>query len=140
MKLQSILLAGISALCLTVFATGAFAADKAMPHRMHHYQHKNCAPGMVVDQEVIKENYNVIGTRKVGMVGDRPYPIIAAHVNGEFVGDFAAMKHGRVKTMIKHEPIDYTTGGGNYYTSSGGAYYADNGLNIHVHDMGNFNN
>lgn len=144
---------------LAVLAIGSFAAVDA---RADYYgngaattttttTYQGPAPVMQkaprsVTHRTTEESYTAIGTRKVGIVGSRPYPLEASHVESSTV---ETTRHGRVMnsavtssttTTGSPEVINYQTGGGTYYTDSGTQYYSDPALNIKVRNTGSFNN
>lgn len=82
-------------------------------------------------------------TRRVGMVGGRPYPTIYKQVTESVVetADGNSRIPGLVKTrktiVSKSDPVVFVSEGGTYYTSTGEDYYAGNS-NIRVVETGHF--
>jgi hypothetical protein len=152
MKFNNVILAGAALVTLGSF-TGAAKADTV---------YTTVAPGTTVTttsgptKEYTHEQYTAIGTRKVGMVGYRPYPLVASKVDSRTVnvkgdsdtvvyrtvdGAPLATESSTVTTSTSSAPISYTSGGGTYYTTAGQKYYRDPALNINVRSTGrSFNN
>lgn len=151
MKLNTLLLAGAALVTFGGFA-GIAQAETV---------YKTVAPGTTVTtttptKEYVHQQYTAVGTRKVGMVGYRPYPLVATQVDsrtvnvkndGETVvyttqdGAPVAAESKTVTTTRSEAPISYSTGGGTYYTTAGTKYYRDPALNIDVRSTGrSFNN
>lgn len=115
------------------------------------------APGATVTTvtpgaKVTTEQYSVIGTRKVGLVGYRPYPLKASHVESTSVSTdrtptqvmyspnaTVSSSTSVSTTTTSGEPVSYSVGGGDYYTENGTRYYRDPALNIDVRSTGSFN-
>lgn len=148
MKFRSLILA--SALVVGTFVSAAHAET---------IYSTTVAPGATVTttsgNQVINQTYTAVGTRKVGMVGSRPYPLQASHVESTSVrvkpetttivngpGVVAAGSSNTsvtTYTTTNGQPVSYSTGGGNYYTENGTRFYANPDLNIAVHSTGSFN-
>lgn len=145
---KTLLLAGAMTLTVGAFASSANAETI----------YTEVAPGQTVTTvtpgaKVTTEQYSVIGTRKVGMVGYRPYPLKASHVESTSVStdrDPTRVVYSPNATNVSTsssvstvttsgEPVSYSTGGGNYYTENGTRYYRDPALNIDVRSTGSFN-
>ena len=97
------------------------------------------------EKTVTQSSYSV-GTRRVGMVGNRAYPLIVSQVDSRTV---QTSHHKGVKTssdvttttyMYQDEPYMPATPGATYYTSIGNGDYRDGELDVHVVSTGSFNN
>lgn len=144
-KLNTLLMAGAMAVTVGAFATTASAETI----------YTQVTPGATVTTvtpgtKIVNEEYRVIGTRKVGMVGYRPYPLKASHVESTTVSTDnptrviyspANVTTTSSSTLVttQGEPVSYSTGGGDYYTENGVRYYRDPALNINVRSTGSFN-
>lgn len=144
---KTLLLAGAMTVTVGAFAGSANAETI----------YTSVAPGTTVTTvtpgaKVTTEQYSVVGTRKVGMVGYRPYPLKASHVESTSVStdraptqvvyspNASVSSSTSVSTVTTSgEPIAYSMGGGNYYTENGTRYYRDPALNIDVRSTGSFN-
>ncbi len=150
MKLHTLLLASAAALSF-----GAFASTGAHAETIYTTVGAPTTVTTTSGQEVMHESYSAVGTRKVGLVGYHPYPLQASHVESNTVrvdepttvistgypaAGIAANSSSSVTTVTRNgQPINYTTGGGQYYTEDGTAFYRNPGLNIAVHQTGAFN-
>jgi len=99
------------------------------------------APTRVVGgHTVASQSMIAVGTRKVGHVGGRPYPIEASHAERTTV---RATPHGLVERTVVTDagrgPVNVNSSGGNYYTDTDGSYYADPAFNVNVYTTGSFN-
>jgi|GEM_PF-3231084 len=98
-----------------------------------------------VKEHTVAQSTYTVGTRRVGMVGYHPYPLIVSQVDSQTVKtsrDRGTLTSSNVTTTTtsSSEPFIVTSGGGNYYTNTGGRYYGQEGLDIVVHNTGSFNN
>ncbi|MBU6235827.1 MAG: hypothetical protein KGQ41_08280 [Alphaproteobacteria bacterium] len=123
---------------LSLFAaTLAVAMPVESARAEQFYTKSNIAAGAAV-----KESSLTVGTRRVGMVGYHPYPLVVSHTDSSTVrtnaqGDVTT--NNSVITSQTYQPYAYTTGGGSYYTSTGTKYYGNEGLDIKVRNTGSFN-
>lgn len=87
---------------------------------------------------VASDSQIAVGTRKVGMVGGRPYPIEKAHAETTTVRQ---TRNGLVaRTEVSSTGvIDPANSGGNYYTETDGSFYADPAFDVNVYKTGSFN-
>jgi len=145
-RFNTLLMAGAMAITVGAFAGSANAETI----------YTEVAPGTTVTTvtpgaKVVNQQYTVVGTRKVGMVGYRPYPMKSSRVESTSVSTAGApstvvyapsnvSSSSSVSTVTTTgEPVSYTTGGGDYYTENGVRYYRDPSLNINVRGTGSFN-
>jgi|GEM_PF-2634411 len=93
---------------------------------------------VAVGPTVAADSKIAVGTRKVGMVGGRPYPIEKMHAENTTV---TATPSGLVerKEITKAGGTINVNSGGEYYTSTDGAFYADPAWNVNVHSSGGYN-
>jgi hypothetical protein len=118
------------------------------------YTTTTAAPVAVVTtsgHETVNQSYTAVGTRKVGLVGYHPYPMKASHVESSTVRVsepstsvvYTPVNAGSTSvstvTTTDGAPIQYSTGGGDYYTEDGVRYYQNPALNINVRRTGSFN-
>ena len=105
----------------------------------------SCAGTVTAKEKIITQTSYTVGTRRVGMVGGRPYPLIISQTDTHTV---KTSKHQGVKATTETststvvsgtEPFSYASEGGTYYTSGGAPYYPNGELNIHVVNTGAFN-
>jgi hypothetical protein len=147
MKLNSYLLAGAAIITL------GLAANTAMAETIY----TSVAPSTAVvttngKQEVVNKSYTAVGTRKVGLVGYHPYPMVRSHVSTSSVTTsepetvvYTNTAGGPIETSTSvtttnsRTPISYSSGGGAYYTENGTPYYRDPALNVSVRSTGSFN-
>lgn len=143
-RIHSLVLAGAVAASF-----GAFAANTAKAETIY----TEITPTATIttsNQAVVNETYTAIGTRKVGLVGYRPYPMKASRVESStvinnpartvvYTPGVGATTSSSVITTTDGGPVAYTTGGGTYYTEDGLRYYRNPNLNISVRRTGSFN-
>jgi len=97
-------------------------------------------PGAVMHgRTVASESMIAVGTRKVGMVGGRPYPIEATHAESTTVKATPRGVVERTEVTTSGGPINVNSTGGAYYTSTDGSYYADPAFNVDVYSTGSYN-
>lgn len=152
MKLHSLFLAGAAALTVGAYAVNA-KADTI------YTTTPTTVTTTTQGHEVTHESYTAVGTRKVGLVGYHPYPMVASHAETNTVrtsapetvtyttapGVVVTNPNGRIAssstvvTSTNDAPIAYSTGGGQYYTEDGTPYYSNPNLNVNVRSTGSFN-
>ena len=122
-------------------AISAFAGSQG---QAGEYQASTPTVTTSVKAKTFQQSSYTVGTRRVGMVGNHPYPLIVSHYDSSTV---KTSKDGTVSrndmtttTSQTNAPFSYTSEGGTYYTNQGGNYYGDEGLNIVVRNTGRFNN
>jgi len=96
-------------------------------------------PGRAIGgRTVASKSMIAVGTRKVGLVGSRPYPIVASHIENTTVHDTPMGLVERTEVTNSGGVINVNSGG-DYYTDSNGSYYADPAFNVRVHSSGGYN-
>lgn len=108
------------------------------------YYHDTVIIKPAANQQVTQQSFVAVGTRKVGIVGSRPYPIEASRVESSTVQTTRVGNHAHTEvtttTTATPTPVNFQSGGGVYYTDQTGArYYADPALNVVVRPSGSFN-
>ncbi|HEY8964405.1 MAG TPA: hypothetical protein VIN59_08105 [Alphaproteobacteria bacterium] len=135
-------------LATAVSVAGFAGAADAATYVSQSTAYSSAAPGVVVTtapatrivggRTVAAESMIAVGTRKVGHIAGRPYPIENAHVENT---TYRATPHGVVghtEVTTAGGPI-HSTEGGDYYTETDGSFYADPAWNVNVYTTGSFN-
>ncbi len=98
-----------------------------------------------VSGKVVEHSDLTISTRRVGMVGNRPYPLVVKQsqshtvITSEKEGVNVTTKMNSSTRTSVNEPYQYNSQGGTYYTSEGQKYYTDGNLNLSIVGSGSFN-